>query len=133
MAKYKVVAEKVSEPVISATIAKTGAQIYISSARLGEWGKELIVEIIGTDNQVEEAVTNLQRSGARISKFEERVKKDKDLCTDCGACVTICPWKVIVIEDDWTINLVEEKCPPGCSLCVACCPVRALKAEEVEA
>jgi NAD-dependent dihydropyrimidine dehydrogenase PreA subunit len=133
MVKYKIVASKISEPVISETISKTGAQFYISNAILGEWGKELHVEIIGTDQQVEEALRNLERRGAKVSRFEEKVRKDEDLCVDCGACVTICPWKVIQIEGDWTINLVSEKCPPGCSLCVNCCPVRALRAEEVEA
>jgi Pyruvate/2-oxoacid:ferredoxin oxidoreductase delta subunit len=132
MVKYKIMASRIAEPVISETISKTGAQFYISNAKVGEWGKELHVEIIGTDEQVEEALNNLERRGARVSRFEERVTKDRDICVDCGACVTICPWKVIRIEGDWTINLESDKCPPGCSLCVKCCPVRALVAEEQE-
>ncbi|NOZ77372.1 MAG: hypothetical protein GXO65_06895 [Euryarchaeota archaeon] len=69
MVKCRIIATEVNEPVISETIYKTGAQFYIFNAKIGEWGKELDVEIIGTDEQVEEALNNLSRHGARVTKL----------------------------------------------------------------
>jgi NAD-dependent dihydropyrimidine dehydrogenase PreA subunit len=134
LAKFKIIASKdtVSEPVISKTIYKTGAQFYISKAKVGEWGKELVVDIIGSEDEVREAVDDLERSGAKVSRFEERVTIDRNLCVDCGACVTLCPWYAIEIKEDWEIAHIPEKCVSGCSLCVSCCPVRAIRSEEIE-
>jgi ferredoxin len=133
LAKFKILASKetVTEPVISKTISKTGAQFYITKASVGEWGKELVVEIIGSGEQVKEALTNLERSGARVSRFEERILIDRELCVDCGACVTLCPWYALEIKEDWSIVQNQDKCVSGCSLCMACCPVRAIKTEEI--
>jgi NAD-dependent dihydropyrimidine dehydrogenase PreA subunit len=133
LAKFKILASKetVTEPVISKTISKTGAQFYITKASVGEWGKELVVEIIGSGEQVKEALTNLERSGARVSRFEERILIDHELCVDCGACVTLCPWYALEIKEDWSIVQNQDKCVSGCSLCMACCPVRAIKTEEI--
>lgn len=132
MAKFKIIASNIAEPVISETVYKTGAQFYISKAKVEEWGKELIVDIIGSERQVNEAVENLERSGVKLSKFEERVSINRDLCVDCGACVTLCPWYAIEIKEDWSIVHLPEKCVSGCSLCVSCCPVRAISSSEIE-
>lgn len=134
MPKFKIIASKetLSEPVISKTVFKTGAQFYISKARVGEWGKELIVDIIGSEEQVNEAISNLERSGTKVTRFEERVTIDRDVCVDCGACVSLCPWYAIEIKSDWSIVHNPKKCVSGCSLCLSCCPVRAIKMVEIE-
>jgi len=134
MAKFKIFAprEKVTGPVISATISKTGAQFYITDAKVGEWGKELIVEIVGTDEQVDDAVSSLERSGAKISRYGEKAFFDRDTCVDCGACYTLCPWFAIEIPPDWEIRHLPDKCVEGCSLCMACCPVNAITLREIE-
>lgn len=132
MSKFKIMAQKesASEPVISKAIFKTGAQFYIMNARVGDWGKELVVEIIGSDEQIEEAINNLEKGGARVAKYEEKVTFDRELCVDCGACVTLCPWFAIDILEDWAVKHNKQKCVAGCSLCLKSCPVNAIKIEE---
>ncbi len=124
--------DKVSEPIISKTIYKTGAQFYIIEAKVEKDKKELTVEIIGDKEQVDEAIENLEKSGAKVKKFIERVTIDRDLCVDCGACVSLCPWYAIEIKDNWEVVHLPEKCIPGCELCVTACPVKALVKREFE-
>ncbi len=134
MAKFRIVAkrEAVSAPVISQAISKTGCQFYIIEASVGEWGKELTVEIIGDEEAIDEAVESLKRSGARVKRFEDKVTFDFDTCVHCGACVTLCPWGAIEIAEDWSIKHLPDKCISGCSLCMKQCPVGAIHTREIE-
>jgi L-aspartate semialdehyde sulfurtransferase ferredoxin len=57
------------------------------------------------------------------------VKKDEELCIDCGACISLCPVKAIVIEKDWTVDVKDKECI-GCKLCTYSCPTKAIKVVE---
>ncbi len=134
MAKFRIIAkrEDVSSPVISEAISQTGCQFYIIDASVGEWGKELTVEIIGDEESIERAVETLKRKGAKVVRYADKVTFDYDICVHCGACVTLCPWHAIEIEEDWSIRHLPEKCISGCSLCKNQCPVGAIKTMEIE-
>jgi len=53
---------------------------------------------------------------------------DEDLCTGCGACVKICPQKILFVDKTDNICHVtdENKCDKllGCELV---CPTKAIK------
>ena len=54
----------------------------------------------------------------------EQVIIDKGKCTGCGVCVTICPYRAIVLVEDKAAYILEE-----CFLCGQCqavCPVEAV-------
>jgi ferredoxin len=48
---------------------------------------------------------------------------DKNQCTACESCISVCPIKAISVED--TASTDPEKCI-GCGLCVSSCPEKAL-------
>lgn len=55
----------------------------------------------------------------------EQVIIDKGKCTGCGVCVTICPYRAIVLVEDKAEYILEE-----CFLCGQCqavCPVDAVR------
>lgn len=55
----------------------------------------------------------------------EQVIIDKGKCTGCGVCVTICPYRAIVLVEDKAAYILEE-----CFLCGQCqavCPVNAVR------
>ena len=59
------------------------------------------------------------------------ISLDKENCTGCGSCESVCPFGLITIIDDKASIKVE-----GCNLCGACqdaCPTEAIKIEKAMA
>ncbi|NIQ37340.1 MAG: 4Fe-4S dicluster domain-containing protein [Proteobacteria bacterium] len=55
---------------------------------------------------------------------------DKEACTGCGACIEVCPYDALSLEDD--VAVVNEKCT-FCGACVEdVCPVDAITLEKGE-
>jgi len=49
-----------------------------------------------------------------------------ELCSGCGACVDVCPFKAIIQREDLKAELIPAKCK-GCGICTAECPTGALQ------
>ncbi len=54
----------------------------------------------------------------------EYPKVNPELCTNCGACMEICPANAIVIENN-KAKIIEDKCR-GCYACQNVCPTGAI-------
>ena len=54
---------------------------------------------------------------------------DSELCIGCGACVDVCPFAALALEDG--LAVVNDNCT-ACGACLAECPVDALSLPEVE-
>ncbi|MGC8582633.1 MAG: DUF362 domain-containing protein [Thermoproteus sp.] len=64
-----------------------------------------------------------------LSQYQ-RVVIDQDLCISCGACVAVCPWQALELDENAKARLIWEKCYDDFS-CVAACPVKCIyKASE---
>jgi len=45
-----------------------------------------------------------------------------DYCKGCGICVSVCPAKILKINEDFKVEVIaEEKCM-GCGICEVYCP-----------
>ena len=88
----------------------------------------MVVELRGKDENYEKGIEYLQDHGVDVQLLSRGVRRDDDLCTQCGACTAVCPTGALSIPDRETM-IVEfdvEKCV-ACSLCVPVCPPRAMK------
>ncbi len=63
-------------------------------------------------------------SNNQNSKNMEYPTVNPELCTNCGACIEICPANAIVIEND-KAKIIENKCR-GCYACQNVCPADAI-------
>ncbi|MFQ5819422.1 MAG: 4Fe-4S binding protein [Candidatus Heimdallarchaeota archaeon] len=54
-----------------------------------------------------------------------------ELCSGCGACVDVCPFKAISQREDLKAELITAKCK-GCGICTAECPTGALQLHHYE-
>jgi len=60
------------------------------------------------------------------------VKRDKDLCIECGVCTRQCSYDAQTIDpDDGAISTDCHKCV-GCLRCASLCPTGALTVTERE-
>src|ERR1035438_918712 len=101
----------VNKAVITDLIKNFDVSFNILRADINPKGGKMLIEINGSE--AEKGIEYIEKAGIDVSLVKRVVKKDKDLCIDCGACVSICPVKAIVVEDDWTVEVDDTECV-GC-------------------
>jgi len=117
----------VNQAVITDLIKNFDVSFNILRADINSKGGKMLIEISGS--QVDEGIAYIQKAGIDVSPVKRVVKKDKELCIDCGACVSLCPVKAISVEKDWSVDVNDKECI-GCNLCTYSCPTKAIKVVE---
>lgn len=113
-----------NKAMISDLIKKYDVDFNILRADITPKGGKMLIEISGKEAQ--EGVDYLEHQGLQIIPIKKVVKKDVEMCIDCGACVSLCPVKAICVEEDWTIEVDNQLCI-GCGFCTTSCPTSAIK------
>lgn len=52
---------------------------------------------------------------------------DRDHCSGCKVCITVCPYKAISFDSEEDVSVVNDVLCQGCGTCVAACPSGAMK------
>lgn len=123
------------EAAIASGKVKNGDHILITAGiPFGKAGSTNIMKIQKITKAPEDASVDAARSvkTRRIAQFEcaeSRVKLsfDRSLCTSCGDCVAVCPFKIFEMKNG-EITVIEENlrdCGKDC-LCVQYCPYNAI-------
>ena len=118
--------QKAKEPILTSVIKDTGLEFNILYAELSAGGGEILVSIDAPDKDVNKAIELFEQKGVQIKEIKRAIQLDRDLCFDCGACLSLCPSGALYRTNDDSVELDEDKCV-YCELCLPSCPVRALK------
>jgi ferredoxin len=87
----------------------------------------LALELSGEQNDYKKGVKYLAEVGVKIQPLSNDVYRDEERCTQCGACITICPTSAFAVEPSTRrINFLNDKCI-ACGLCIKACPPRAME------
>ena len=87
----------------------------------------LIMELRGEQDNYDKGIRYLTETGVRIQSLSQHVTRNEERCTNCGACITICPTSAFELEPSTRqINFYNEKCL-ACGLCIKACPPRAME------
>ena len=87
----------------------------------------LVLELSGEQEEYDKGIRYLTENGVRIQSLGQDVIRNEDRCTDCGACVTICPTHAFEVDPvTRQIEFRNEKCI-ACGLCITACPPRAME------
>jgi len=116
------------EPIISETIKTYELDFNILRAEITPQRAGLmVIGFTGEDAKLEAALKSLKKRGVVVEPIAQGVVRNEARCTECGACITICPTKALVIDPDTRhIAFDADKCI-ACDACVPVCPPRAME------
>lgn len=87
----------------------------------------MVLELKGKQGDYDAGITYLADAGVRIQSLSQSVTRDEERCTQCGACVTICPTGAFELNmTTRRVTFQDDKCL-ACGLCIKTCPPRAME------
>jgi ferredoxin len=117
-----------NEPIVYKLVKDFNLEFNILKASVtpGEEGL-LVMELTGEQRNYDKGVKYLSETGVKIQSLSQDVVWNESRCTQCGACVTLCPADAFSI-DPKTRKVVfdNDKCIV-CELCVKACPPHAME------
>ena len=132
MATRKVVmhfpTHQLDKPVTSTMTRKFDLEFNIMRASISQKQEGvMVIGLDGTEENIEAALKWAAEQGVRIEPMEAEIVRNEDKCTECGACVTICPTGALSIDTVTRhVTFDADKCI-ACELCVPACPPRAME------
>lgn len=119
----------VSEPIVCRAIKACDLDFNIMKAAVTPDQEGLmVIEFSGVPEDLDRGIEYLERAGVRVQPLELDIIWNGERCTDCGACVLICPTAALYRPGpEELVKFVAEKCI-ACELCIATCPPRAMEA-----
>jgi len=87
----------------------------------------MVLELSGSDKNYAHGIKFLQEQGIKVETLSRDVKRNDKRCTECGACITVCPTGALNVNRK-TMEIIFniDKCI-ACELCVPACPPRAME------
>lgn len=87
----------------------------------------MVLELSGCDKDYALGIKFLQQQGIKVETLSKDVRRNDKSCTQCGACVAICPTEALYVNrENMEVIFDIEKCI-ACELCVPACPPRAME------
>jgi ferredoxin len=87
----------------------------------------MVLELSGEEADYQRATEYLKEMGIRLQPLVQDIRKNDERCTDCGACVGVCPTDALVLErPSMKVAFDPEECVV-CGECVPTCPVAAME------
>ncbi len=87
----------------------------------------LVLELKGNQQEYDKGIEFLLKAGVKIQSLSQDVTRNEERCTQCGACITVCPTGAFKLDQKTRMVIFEnEKCI-ACGLCIPACPPRAME------
>jgi len=120
--------EKIDKPIIYKLIKDFNLAFNIMRANITpEQEGHMVLELDGENSEIEKGVKYLKQEGISIQPLSKDINVNWEKCTQCGACVAMCPTDALYIKDRKTMEVAfdSDKCI-ACELCIRPCPPRAI-------
>jgi ferredoxin len=116
----------VDKPIMSTLIRKYDLDFNILKAFVTpEEEGTLVLALKGTEDNLNSAMKELKDMGVAVQSITSDIRMVKELCTDCTACIPLCPVGALYKDETLTVQFDAEKCI-ACGLCIKGCPTKAL-------
>jgi len=119
--------EAANTPITNNLITKHHLLVNILRAEIDEIGGKMVLELQGKADDIRKGLDYLKSNGVGVRPIKEGVRRDDDVCTHCGICISICPTKALSFDaKTGKVIFTEEKCV-ACGVCIDACPARAME------
>ena len=118
----------VNEPVVVNLVREFDLSFNILKATIYPRREGLVVmELSGHKKNFQKGVRYLKSLGMKVESIGQDIKRDEELCFQCGACTAVCPTGALHIKrPEMEVVFDTDKCS-GCEMCVVACPARAME------
>jgi len=110
--------ETLDKPVLASIIREKNVLINILRAYADGRRGEMLVEV--PDEVADDVVQSFKTRGVAVL-IQDLIKLDRELCNDCGACVSVCATDALHFENDLSVAINQSECIQ-CALCIDSCP-----------
>jgi NAD-dependent dihydropyrimidine dehydrogenase PreA subunit len=87
----------------------------------------LVLELKGNQQEYDRGIEFLLKAGVKIQSLSQDVTRNEERCTQCGACITVCPTGAFKLDQKTRIVIFENDKCIACGLCIPACPPRAME------
>jgi ferredoxin len=118
----------VNEPIAVNLVKKFDLSFNILKATIYPRKEGLMVlELSGHKKNFQRGVNYLKSIGIKVESIGQDIKRDEEICFQCGACTAVCPTGALYIKrPEMEVIFDTDKCS-ACELCVSACPARAME------
>ena len=116
------------KPIVSKLVKDFNLEFNILKASVtpGEEGL-MVMELIGDRQSYAKGVKYLTEAGVKVQSLSQGVIRNEARCTDCGACITMCPTGAFSLQPKTRKVLFDPTKCVVCELCVRACPPHAME------
>ncbi len=87
----------------------------------------MVLQLSGHRKNFKEGVRYLKRIGVKVESIGEDIRRNEEVCIQCGACTAVCPTGALHIKrPEMEVLFDKERCS-ACEWCVVVCPVHAME------
>ncbi len=99
--------------------------IFRAKVTADEFGY-LVLDLTGEEENIAKGLEFVRSFNVEINEADRGIRWDKNVCTQCGNCLSHCPTQALYIADKKTrkIEYDEDKCIQ-CLSCIENCPYGA--------
>jgi ferredoxin len=87
----------------------------------------LVLELKGDQAEYDKGIDFLIKAGVNIQALSRDVVRNEERCTNCGACITVCPVGAFRVEPKTRIIYFDDAKCIACGACIPACPPRAME------
>ncbi len=86
----------------------------------------------GREEEITRCLDFIRAEEVTIMDLADKIHRDEEKCTDCGACAALCVTGALYIDRDTMEVLFDSNKCIACGICTRACPVRAMSSISID-
>ena len=118
----------IDEPITSQLIKNFDLEFNILRADItADSEGVLVLGLTGSRRKLTDGLAWARAQGVDVQPLSKDVARSDAKCTDCGACINVCPTGALTIDPETREVLFNANRCIACELCVPACPFGAMQ------